>query len=629
MSQLVREGCRLLELSRLAGAQRKFQQALRLCATSVAARSHLAFTYLLQEKHEQAAAEAEAALRFDPDHVLALTTLARAQAEGGREPEAKEAARRALRAFYARWRAGEAQRAEVAWVAAALAAVEDDQRLYQLYRWCVRGAAGPWDAMALTWLGVAAFNQGRYREARWLWRSAMGQRPALDDVLKAYLFVVDAIETERVPPFALDYRLQLESPPPKAEEPPGYVRAVALRTLWQGEDDRAREAALDLLSQLQDPWVSGFLFQIVRDPDLPDPLKMKAGAWLVERGFLAEDEPLEMHVDGALQEVLIRPRGGAKLPRDAAYWFERALEARERGDDAAAEDNYRKVLDAAPDFVPALVNLADICRQSNRCGEAEKLLARAYREDPGDPIILLHVAVLRAQQEAFAEAGAILQQLNPAQLPRELRSSYYGLAGHVALQLERPAAALDAFRRGLSEDPGNEQLYAGLVAARLLAGDRGLAAGAARRARRRPREIDPALSWADALQRLTVPQLVGLARRLGVRGAHHMRKAQLADAILEALRRRLRWVWQQLDGGERAALEWMAERGGVVALAELEERLRDGDAGPGAGGQPTSRASRLEGWGLVFAGRLPGKADPVAVLPGEVRQRLKDLARHP
>src|SRR5690606_11169093 len=215
-------------------------------------------------------------------------------------------------------------------------------------------------------------------------------------------------------------------------------------------------------------------------------------------------------------EVLIRPRGGAKLPRDAAYWFERALEARERGDDAAAEDNYRKVLDAAPDFVPALVNLADICRQSNRCGEAEKLLARAYREDPGDPIILLHVAVLRAQQEAFAEAGAILQQLNPAQLPRELRSSYYGLAGHVALQLERPAAALDAFRRGLSEDPGNEQLYAGLVAARLLAGDRGLAAGAARRARRRPREIDPALSWADALQRLTVPQLVGLARRLGV-----------------------------------------------------------------------------------------------------------------
>src|SRR5690606_9790950 len=247
VSQLVREGCRLLELSRLAGAQRKFQQALRLCATSVAARSHLAFTYLLQEKHEQAAAEAEAALRFDPDHVLALTTLARAQAEGGREPEAKEAARRALRAFYARWRAGEAQRAEVAWVAAALAAVEDDQRLYQLYRWCVRGAAGPWDAMALTWLGVAAFNQGRYREARWLWRSAMGQRPALDDVLKAYLFVVDAIETERVPPFALDYRLQLESPPPKAEEPPGYVRAVALRTLWQGEDDRAREAALDLL----------------------------------------------------------------------------------------------------------------------------------------------------------------------------------------------------------------------------------------------------------------------------------------------------------------------------------------------------------------------------------------------
>src|SRR5690606_18383197 len=109
---------------------------------------------------------------------------------------------------------------------------------------------------------------------------------------------------------------------------------------------------------------------------------------------------------------------------------------------------YRRVLAAVPGFVPALINLANICRQSDRCDEAEELLARALREEPGDPVVLLHLAVLRAQQEAYREAEAILNSLNPAELPRDLRPSYYGLAGHVALQLDQPNAAVAALRRG-------------------------------------------------------------------------------------------------------------------------------------------------------------------------------------
>ena len=121
--ELVHQGRRLLERARIPGAQRKFQQALRLCATSVVARSHLALTYLLQQQYDRAVAEAQAALVLDPDHLLALTTLARAEAERRREAEAKTAAKRALRAFWARSRVGEAQREDVASVAAALAAV--------------------------------------------------------------------------------------------------------------------------------------------------------------------------------------------------------------------------------------------------------------------------------------------------------------------------------------------------------------------------------------------------------------------------------------------------------------------------------------------------------------------------
>ncbi|HEY8418039.1 MAG TPA: tetratricopeptide repeat protein [Limnochordales bacterium] len=625
--ELVQQGRNLLERARIPGAQRKFRQALRLCATSVAARSHLALTYLLQREYERAAVEAQAALRLDPDHLLALTTLARAQAECRREAEAREAAQRALRTFYARYQAGEAQREDLSRVVWALAAVGDDRRLYQLYRACVRGMAGPWESPTLVFLGVAAFNLGRYREARWLWRSALGAAPALDNILHAYLFAADGIEGQRVPPFALDYRLPSETPAAVEGDPPGYVRAVALRTLWDEEDERAREAALDLLSQLSDPWVSSFLFQIVRDPDLPDPLKTKAGAWLVERGFLGEDEPLEMHLEGRLQEVLIRPKGGRRLPREAAAWFERALEAREQGDDATAEAGYRKVLDAAPGFVPALVNLANICRQSNRCQEAEELLARAQREDPGDPVILLHVAVLRAQQEAYAEAGEVLQRVDPAQLPRELRSSYYGLAGHVALQLDEPAAAMEAFRRGLSEDPGNEQLYAGLVAARLLAGDDSQHKTHRRVARRFHRTIDPGLSWREGLARLTLPQLVGLARRLAIPGPRRLRKAELVERVADTLHRELWSVWKRLAKDERAALKWLDRQGGVVSYAELQQRFgsAENDSIDWHLREPATVAMRLQWWGLLFVGRLPDQTQPVAVLPPETRKRLREL----
>jgi len=625
--ELVQQGRDLLERARIPGAQRKFRQALRLCGTSVAARSHLALTYLLQRQYDRAAAEAQAALLLDPEHLLALTTLAQAQAERRRAAEAKEAAQRAVRVFYARCQVGQAQREDLARVARALAAVGDDRRLYQLYRRFVRGAAGPWEPLTLVFLGIAAFNAGRYQEARWLWRSARGTEAALDDILDAYLYAADIIEGQRIPPFPLDYRLPAETPAAVDGDPPGYVRAVALRTLWTEEDEPAREAALDLLSQLSDSWASAFLFQIVRDPDLPDSLKMKAGAWLVERGFLGEDEPLEMHLEGRLQEVLIRPRGRRRLPREVAAWFERALKARERGDDAAAEAGYRKVLEAAPGFVPALVNLADICRHTNRCQEAEELLLQAQREDPEDPVILLHLAVLRAQQEAYAAAGEALQQLDPGQLPRELRSCYYGLAGHVALQLHRPAAAIDAFRRGLSEDPGNEQLYAGLVAARLLAGDHGPRKADRTAARRLHRTIHPELSWREGLARLTVPQLEGLARRLAIPAPWRLRKAELVERIAETLQRDLGAIWQRLAKDERAALQWLDRRGGVVAYAELQQLFdsADSDSVDRHLREPAPVAMRLQRWGLLFVGCLAGQAQPVAVLPRETRARLREL----
>lgn len=602
--ELVQQGRALLERARLPGAQRKFQQAVRRCATSVAARSHLALTYLLQNAHDRAAVEARAALLLQPDHLLALSVLARAQAGLGQAGEARKTAREAYRTFLLRGRDGRIQREDLDHVVAALAAAGDDRRLNQLYRLCVRGAAGPWDPYTLIYLGVAAFNLERWREARWLWRAAGGLRPELDDIVASFLFAVDLVESGRVPPLSLDYRIELELPLEADGDPPGCMRAAALRTLWEGLDEEARAAALDVLIQLDDAWVAAFLLRIVRDPDLPDWLKMEAGAWLVERGLVDEDEPLEMHINGALREVVIRQKRSAYLPREAAGWYERALEARDRGDTQTAEENYRRVLDVNPSFVPALVSLASIYLRSGRCQQAEEVLNRALQEEPGDPVILLHVAVLLAEQERLGEAREVLSRVDRDKLPRELWVVYYGLSAQVALERGRLAST----RTDSTGKADRKAAWSGRAGAR---------------ARWRP--IQPDLSWKDALARLTLAQLADLARRLRVRAPSKLRKAELIDEVWLALSGRLPWVWGQLRRVDRNAVMWLHEQGGVAPYAELCQRFggSTADAFDAHAGEPTGVADRLQWWGLVFTGVSPEGSHPVAVLPDEIRSLVE------
>src|SRR5690606_27126213 len=189
------------------------------------------------------------------------------------------------------------------------------------------------------------------------------------------------------------------------------------------------------------------------------------------------------------------------------------------------------------------------------------------------------------------------------ELPRDLRPSYYGLVGHVALQLDQPNVAVAALRRGLDADPGNEQLAAALAAARVLAGDYFRSLTTPRRQPRWVRQvIDPGLSWLDGLERYTVPQLMSLARRLGLRGASRLRKAQLAEATADALRRRLPRVWQVLQPVEKEALHWLHAQGGIVPYKALQDRFgsAEEDWSDWARTEPATVPMRLQWWGLVF-----------------------------
>jgi len=255
--------------------------------------------------------------------LAALTARVQAYAAERRWSEAQAALRLALRRFYEGYAAGEAEADDLARIVAALAALEEDERLYRLYRRCVRGTLRVQDEAVLAHLGVAAFNLGRYVEARWLWRSARRLGGSLGHVLDALLFTVDAVEAGRVPELTLDHRLRPEDMPAEDEDLPAYVKALAVQELWSAGGD-AREAALDILAQADEAWAVDFLFGVLLQPELPDRLKLKAAVWLLERGFIDKGEPVAVHLEGRLQQMRVeRARGGqgeamAGGPDDAA-----------------------------------------------------------------------------------------------------------------------------------------------------------------------------------------------------------------------------------------------------------------------------------------------------------------------
>lgn len=570
--ELIRQGQDLLVRSRIAAAQKKFREALKLCTSSVRARSRLALTHWLQGEADRAESEVHAVLAVAPDDVLALTTLAQVQAAQRRWPEAQATVEQALKNFYAAYAAGAAEPEHLANAARMLAAMDDDRRLYQLYRRCVRGVPGRWDATALTHMGLAAFNLGRWTEARWLWRMAAASGTGeLDDVLDSFVFVLDKVEQGQVPPFAINHRLRDDAVAPGDQEPPGLWKVFSLRALWDSDDLDNQEIALHLLAEMDEPWASDMMFHVVRQPDLPDELKMKAAVWLLDQGLIEEGEPLEMHVDGRLQPVVIdrddvypAERGGRLFygvyEPDLEDLLDEALIAQDRGDAEAAEAVYREMLALDPDHVPALVGLAGLCRASGREPEAERLLGRA---------LALELA-LQLDDEAGDDAGPP-DQAAPAGRARTGRAVDPSWSWDEALQTRTLATLRDmAGRLGVKN--------------RWAMRKAPLAAAVAARLRARLRWV-----WQG-----------------------------LGDAEQAAL------LWLHQQGGV-ASLEGMRRFAASGPAAGFGADEPEVVSGPGPWGREADVAARLEEWGLVFVGRRRDAEAPVAVLLDETRDLLRKV----
>lgn len=499
IEDLMEKGLRLLASGRHAQARRQFEKILARLPSHTDARIHLAGTYLAEGDYERAAGHAEAVLEAMPEHVRALTVVAESYWRAGEHDRARDAADRASRTLHALVRSGQATRGDVAAVVRVLARLEDDRGLEVIGRRYVRGNPADWDGLTLTLLGVAAWNTNRHRDARWLWRRA-AQDPFLAGLIPAFLHALDLVEEHAVPPFRLEYWWGSDGPSPARSRPDGYMKAFSLHTLWTSDDREAREAALDLLAQSESSWAEPFLFAFLCRPDVPDPLKLRASGWLLERGYLKPNTPVAMHLDGDLREVTIS---------------------------------------ATPRSAPA----------GTAVGPGEGSAA----------------AKGRAAEEPVRER-------------------------------ERAARAEPPRRRG-----------------------------------RRTR-VEAGMPWETGLETLSRSHLIAMARGFGLRGVSRLTKGEIATQVAAWLRANWTELMSLLDDDDVALLRWMAERGGVVPLHRLVERVerrteirrnrRDAGAQGPFGGLRSD--VRLQALGFLFVGALAGDngRTEAAVIPPEVCRAL-------
>jgi tetratricopeptide (TPR) repeat protein len=132
----------------------------------------------------------------------------------------------------------------------------------------------------------------------------------------------------------------------------------------------------------------------------------------------------------------------------------------ERGDNAAAEAEYRAALSLDDRFVPASVNLADLQRMQGLEAEAEATLRAALAASPGNADLLHSLGLSLVRQQRNADAVRELAAATRA-APDNPRYAYvYAIALH---SQGRVQDAIDELERGLDGAPADRDILAALA----------------------------------------------------------------------------------------------------------------------------------------------------------------------
>jgi len=614
------EGQSLLDAGRIKAAERKFREATRICECAIPAINNLALCASLRGETKRAIRTANKALEYHPTDVFAHCTLAECYEELGRTEKARSYIERAITLL----EDPTVPLDKLTKVIEVLAKLGWDEKIDQVYR-SYREGIGFEDALdAITWfyLGISAANLGRVEEALTLWKRAQEEesRFRLPDL---YSTAALLIQEGKAPPFRFSYHFVEEGGSLDPKHPSEELKPVVANGIWNEEEDDNRHALVDLLGTWEDTWAEAFLRLILIQPDLPDDLKVHAASALVERGAIGEDEGIEIFIDGMKQTVVVNKKEVPSPPPAAVEQFELGLARRQAGNITAAEEAYRAALKIDPDFAEAMVNLANICRSTDRTEEGERLLEKAIALT-GSPTAILNLAAVYLLEEKRVEEGReLITEVPFEDIGADLLPLYYRAIGQLHAFDGDFQAAREAFKKLIALRPDDKKTKRLLdwVAAAEAWRDDSLSLRNQRRARYLRQPVDPEMSLVMALHTLTKDNLIGITYWYDL-SYGTLRKAELAQMLADYLQDKEIDIWAEISTDARDVLEFLRSVGGSAPLAQLEEKFgsTEDDSIDWRYRIPNSSIGELQVRGIVFVGQ--SNKETVAFIPKELWSRL-------
>jgi tetratricopeptide (TPR) repeat protein len=264
----------------------------------------------------------------------------------------------------------------------------------------------------------------------------------------------------------------------KDAESPAIVRATALADLrpylsagvmpaleagLADPDPMVRGAALDVLVSAPPQERIRLALGLLDDPSTI--VRIKAARALAIMPDQGGDAAMRAQLGRGFAEYVASQRANADRPE---AHLNLGLFFTERRDPAPSEAEYRAALALQPDFIPAMVNLADLYRTYGREADAELVLTSGLQSAPGNADLLHALGLLRIRQKRVADALPLLKQAARAD-PNNPRYAYvYGIALHDSGAAKQGIAVLE---QALTRFPNDPDLLSALAAYARDAGD--------------------------------------------------------------------------------------------------------------------------------------------------------------
>jgi tetratricopeptide (TPR) repeat protein len=236
---------------------------------------------------------------------------------------------------------------------------------------------------------------------------------------------------------------------------PAQETLVAVAGLLQSEDSRVRAAAVQSLDWVPPDRRHSLLRGLVKDESKAVRNEVARQLASVPLNALPPEDSAALA--SLRREYLQTLRVNADLPEEQ---INLALFHTAAGDAVAAERAYRKALELAPAFTPALLNLADLYRANGLDAKARPLLQQAIEQAPGDPAPQHAMGLLLVREKELGAAVGYLQRA--AELaPRNIRYGYvYAIALWESGARQDAVATLESL---LEEHPGSRDVSTALA----------------------------------------------------------------------------------------------------------------------------------------------------------------------